>query len=32
MPPVIFLDEAEAEFEAAQAWYEERSPGPGRRS
>lgn len=29
MLPVIFLDEAEAEFEEAQAWYEERSPGLG---
>lgn len=29
MFPVIFLDEAEAEFEETQAWYEERSPGLG---
>lgn len=27
--PVVFLGEAEAEFAEAQAWYEERSPGPG---
>jgi hypothetical protein len=26
---VYFLDEAEAELEEAQAWYEERSPGLG---
>jgi plasmid stabilization system protein ParE len=29
MFPVIFLEEAEAEFEEAQAWYEERSRGLG---
>ena len=29
MLPVTFLNEAEAELEEAQAWYEERSPGLG---
>jgi len=29
MRSVVFLAQAEAEFEAAQAWYEDRSPGLG---
>jgi plasmid stabilization system protein ParE len=29
MPPIVFLDEARAEFDAAADWYERQKPGLG---